>query len=614
MRKLKSLMAVSCLISLSVISACQPKHSTEISVFEDLINNIVFEELKHSPELKERLGDQINEADYFSNHLLDDRSTAAASQILVTRLDKLQSLLSIRSENLSPSQQTTYYAVKKMLETSTSFSTYAFGETYLTSARPYVINHLDGAYLQLPDFFKNYHTIDSLRDAQEYIERLSHVAGALDDELNQLHNEHKLNITPPKFILEQVAESAQQTRNTPIDENKYVTPLLYGLEYLEDLDLQTGQALLDQAKDIVSNEINPAYERLITSIQEMEHSEDTAVGIGRFEDGNAYYLSALDYYASTQLSPDDIHQIGLDEVEQISAELDLMLHSIEFIEGSVGERLSQMSQNPEHLFEDSDEGRRELVGAVEQYVQGMKGLLFKIVNDAPSTPVNIVRISALQDDNISTDHFQSSAFNTAEAGLYRINQRDIQDRPRWAIPTLSYNETLPGHHLQASIQQKAQLPLIRQLNRFPAFEEGWALYAEDLADELGLYADDPLGRIGYLQSLLLRAASLVVDTGIHSQDWSREQATQYLVDKTGYSYASMQTLVDKYIVWPGHACSDMLGRNAIRSLRLKADRALGNRFDIKEFHSIILTQGARPLSVLENDIENWLNEKLDDQP
>lgn len=609
MRKLRNLVTISCLLGMTAISGCQPKHEQVNEVFDNLVYKVLEEELKHSPELNTQLGQQLNYSLNSTNHLLDDRSLAAQTQIQVTRLEELHALWGINKEKLSSNQKITYVTLENILSTSTQLSNYPFGDVGLFSASPYVISHLDGAYLQLPSFLKHNHKIDNLRDAQEYVERLNLVAIALDDEVERFFSDRERGIYPPDFILSQIVSIAQSLHDAPIDTHPYVTPLQYGLEYLDDLDIQTGQALLNQAKVILETEILPAYASMIEQISQTISETNEFNGLNDLVQGPSYYQATLNHFTSSDKTASEIHTTGLKLVEDLSIELEAMLSPLELEGNTTGEQLAQLSKAEDQLFEDSDEGREALLNSLSENVAAMNLLLPAYFNAPPNAPLNIARIPKMLEDAAPGGYYQSASIHAVAGGTYNINLRDVSDWPKWTLATLTYHEAIPGHHLQSSIHKEADLPLIRRVAQYPAFSEGWAVYAEDLADEMGVYADDPLGRIGYLQSIIFRAARLVVDTGIHNLGWSREQATQYLVDTTGYSFASMQTEVDRYFVWPGQACSYMIGRNEIRRLRQQADLELGNQFDLKEFHSIVLNQGTRPLSVLRNDIEIWLKSK-----
>lgn len=294
--------------------------------------------------------------------------------------------------------------------------------------------------------------------------------------------------------------------------------------------------------------------------------------------------------------------MGLDQVAEISGELDQILKGAGLTQGSVGERLTAVSRSPSQVYADSDAGRAALLDYLNQVVKDMYGRLPRDFTTLPNQPLEIRRVPPEIQDGASNGYYNRAALDGSRPAIYFINLKDLGDWPKFTLPTLCYHEGVPGHHLQISIaQQSRDIPTLRKLGFFSAYSEGWALYAEQLGDELGAYSNDPLGRAGYLQSFLFRAARLVVDTGIHSKRWSREQATDYLVNTTGYARPRSQREIERYCTMIGQACSYKVGHTAWSRARAEAQKTLGPRFDIKQFHEVLL-EGAMPLSILDRRI------------
>jgi uncharacterized protein (DUF885 family) len=292
--------------------------------------------------------------------------------------------------------------------------------------------------------------------------------------------------------------------------------------------------------------------------------------------------------------------MGLAQVAEISAEIDKILRSQGYTNGSVGERLNAVGKKQE--YPDTDAGRAELLAYLNNRVEDMYGRLPNAFATLPRAPLEIRRVPPEIQDGASNGYYRGAALDNSRPAIYFINLKDLGDWPKYTLPTLCYHEGVPGHHLQISIAQESKdIPLLRKTGGFSAYSEGWALYAEQVADELGVYADDPLGRAGYLQSFLFRATRLVVDTGIHSKGWSREQATDYMVKTTGYARARSQREIERYCTMIGQACSYKVGHTAWMRARDEAKKRLGARFDIKQFHEV-LREGAMPLSILERRI------------
>ena len=325
-------------------------------------------------------------------------------------------------------------------------------------------------------------------------------------------------------------------------------------------------------------------------------------GAARLPDGEAIYAEALRQATTTNFSPAEVHQIGLSQVAEISAALDTILRSQGYTKGGIGERLAALNADPRQLYPNSDAGRLELLASLNAGVKDMYARLPRAFATLPNQPLEIRRVPQEIQDGASNGYYRRAALDGSRPAIYFINLKDMGDWPKYTLPTLSYHEGVPGHHLQISISQESKdIPTLRKLGFFSAYSEGWALYAEQLANELGVYDNDPLGRAGFLQSFLFRAARLVVDTGLHSKNWSREQATDYMVKTTGFARPRSQREVERYCTMIGQACSYKVGHTAWTRARDEAQKKLGAKFDLKQFHEI-LREGAMPLSILERRI------------
>ena len=291
---------------------------------------------------------------------------------------------------------------------------------------------------------------------------------------------------------------------------------------------------------------------------------------------------------------------------ELSAGIDAILKAEGMSKGSVGERVRALYDDPKYRYANSDEGRAKLIDDLNVKVQVMQSKLAAYFKTLPKAKVELRRVPAYTEAGAPAGYYMPASIDGSRPGLYYINLRDTAEHPSWTLPTLTYHESIPGHHLQVSLQQEAELPLIRKAEWFAAYGEGWALYAEELADEMGLYKDDPLGRVGYLNDAMWRASRLVMDTGLHAMRWSREQTIEYFTKTLGTPERGATTEVERYCVWPGQACSYMVGKMTWLRLRAQAQSALGARFDIREFHDAALVSGAVPLTVLEAVIGEYI--------
>ena len=355
-----------------------------------------------------------------------------------------------------------------------------------------------------------------------------------------------------------------------------------------------------RATDIVTKTVYPALDRQIAAMEKLKPTARAGDGAWRLTHGDAIYAEALRQATTTNFTPAEVHQMGLAQVAEISAELETILRGQGYTNGSVGERLNAFGKRQEYA--DSDAGRAELLAYLNDRVKDMYGRLPNAFATLPRAPLEIRRVPPEIQDGAANGYYRGAALDGSRPAMYFINLKELGDWPKYTLPTLCYHEGVPGHHLQISIAQESKdIPTLRKTGGFSAYSEGWALYSEQLSDELGAYANDPLGRAGYLQSFLFRAARLVVDTGIHSKRWSREQATDYMVKTTGYARARSQREIERYCTQIGQACSYKVGHTAWMRARDEARKRLGAKFDIRQFHEV-LREGAMPLSILERRI------------
>jgi uncharacterized protein (DUF885 family) len=356
-----------------------------------------------------------------------------------------------------------------------------------------------------------------------------------------------------------------------------------------------------RAARIVDTRIYPALDRQIALVRALRPTARPGDGIWRVPRGAEIYAVALEQATTTKFTPDEVHRMGLDQVASISAELDKILRAQGLTSGAVGARLAALNLDPAQLYPNSDEGRAALIASLNESVKAMYARLPQAFATLPNAPLEIRRVPPEIQDGASNGYYNRAALDGSRPAIYFINLKDTGDWPKYSLPSLTYHEGVPGHHLQISLAQESRdIPTLRKIGFFSAYSEGWALYAEQLADELNAYAN-PLERAGYLQSFLFRAARLVVDTGIHTRRWSREKATDYLVATTGFARPRAQREVERYCTQAGQACSYKVGHMAWTRARAEAQKALGARFDLKTFHEV-LKDGAMPLTILERRI------------
>jgi uncharacterized protein (DUF885 family) len=444
------------------------------------------------------------------------------------------------------------------------------------------------------------HAIDTAADADAYLSRLSAFGRALDEETLKAVSDASSGGPPPSFILDRARAQLTAMIATPAAQTGLVQSLARRTKAC-GIDGGWGE----RAEAIYTTDVAPALHRQAAALQSLRAAAPAEAGVWRLTDGEAYYAACLREATTTAQTPDEVHAQGLDWVATLTAELDEGLARQGFSKGGVGQRLRALYEDPQHRFANTEEGRAALLASLNVNVAAVEARLPAWFATPPKGAIEIRRIPPSTEATAAGGYYQPGSLDGARAGAYYINLRDTAEVPRWTLPTLTYHEAVPGHHLQLSLQQAARLPLIRKMLWFAAYGEGWALYAEQLADEMELYADDPLGRIGYLHDALFRAVRLVLDTGLHAKRWSREAAIAYFIDAIGDPESCAVSEVERYCVWPGQACSYMVGKLTWLDLRTRARASMGPRFDIRAFHDAGLLAGAVPLTVLDRLIADY---------
>lgn len=459
--------------------------------------------------------------------------------------------------------------------------------------RPYRIFQQGGAYFSTPDFLNDTHTIETTADAEAYLSRLDQFARVLDEDVEVSRADAARGYVAPAWSLDLTLGQMRKLREQPAASSNMVRSLATRAQAKN-----VAGDWAPRATRIVEVRVYPALDRQIALVGALRGKTQAGDGVWRVPQGEAIYAAALAQATTTDFTPDQVHQMGLQQVAQISAELDKILRAEGLTQGSVGARLAQLNKRPDQLYPDTAEGRAQLIAGLNQGVRDMKTRLPRAFADIPQQPLEIRAVPVEIQDGASNGYYRRASLDGSRSAIYYINLKDVGDWPKYTLPALTYHEGDPGHHLQISTAQTSDdIPMLRKIGFFGAYSEGWALYAEEVAEELGAYKT-PLERAGYLQSFLFRAARLVVDTGIHTRRWDRERATRYMVETTGLAQPRSQREVERYCTQPGQACSYKVGHMAWTRARADAEKRLGSRFDLKRFHAV-LKDGAMPLSIME---------------
>lgn len=537
---------------------------------------------------------------------LNDHSAAGRARARALNGSQLARLDAIDPAGLGPADRVTWETVLYARRASAAIMAFDFGGVAF-SPSPYAVSQLTGAYQSTPEFLDTKHAIDDADDAQAYLARLSAFAVQLDQDTDRMAHDAASGVVPPDFLLDTTLVQ-MRARRQPADKAVVVTSLARRAS-AKGLDSRYA----NEAAKIYESQVLPALERQIAATEKLRPGASHEAGVGRLKEGPAFYAAALKATTTTSLSPDAIHRIGLEQAAQISARIDGLLKAQGLTEGTVGERIAHLARDPAMLFPNGEAGKAEAIAWCNGRLDAIRPRLPTRFKRLPAYRFEVRAVPAANEAGAASAFSQPPPLDGSRPGLVYFNLGDTTEWPKWALATTVYHEGLPGHQLEGGLAlSNPNLPRIRKIMGFPGYAEGWGLYAEQLADEMGMYDDDPLGRIGYLKFQLFRAGRCVVDTGIHHLGWSREKAIAYFVALDGDARGFAAREVERYCTQPGQACSYKLGHNTWTGARSRAEKALGPRFDIKDFHEAGLGCGRVPLQTLDGVIDRWIVAKAAD--
>ena len=606
--KLSTLLISSVLSAGLLFSACGPAGTkapskAEMVEMQSQALNDWFEaryqdELARSPMMQTYLGmkdnqDKLDDA----SQLADDETAALAKSWLeemrrefdIDRLDA-QTALSYRLYE---------FAVEDQLA------------THDFSGNEYVFQHMSGPHSDFPSFMINFHRVETVEDAQGYIARLNDAQRYLGQYADKAQAQYQNGVVLPKFVYAKITEASRNViSGAPFSEGED-SPLFADIQAkINALSIEQTQKdnLIEQAKTSLLTSVQPAYLSLLNMFTEHESGASTDDGVWKLPNAQAYYAARLRHYTTTDLTADEIHEIGLKEVARIQDEMRGIMKQVDF-DGTLKEFFDFLRSDPQFVFSNDDAGRESYMAEATQIIDDMKGRLDGLFITKPKADVVVKRVEPFREATAFGAFYNRPAPDGSRPGTYYINLRDVKEQPKYLMQALAYHEGIPGHHMQIAIAQELEgIPKFRTLGGHTSYIEGWALYSEAVPKELDLYTN-PYSDFGRLSMEIFRAARLVVDTGIHTKKWSREKAVQYYLDNIPNPEGDVRAEIDRYIVWPGQATAYKIGMLKIQELRSDAETRLGDRFDIREFHDVILANGSVPLKVLEDLVENWIKSK-----
>ncbi|AXR67445.1 DUF885 domain-containing protein [Leptospira mayottensis] len=562
---------------------------------------IFWESILNDPEYLTSLGILNNFGIGSYQKKLTDISVERQKQDLEKAKKNLEILLSYGKEDLSGQELLSFEILEWFLRLKIS------GEKFLF--HDYPANQLFGIQSQLPTFLVTQHPIKSSQDVENYIARLEFVPKKIDQLIEGILYRDRKGILPPDFILDRLISEVEGFIKVPAKENILYTSFGGKIEKISSISSDLKDRSLTRVQQSIESGIYPSYSKLLNLFLEQKKHADSRAGVWKLPDGDAYYSHELKKHTTVELDPEQIHNIGLSEVSRIQNEMKTILKNLGKNQ-SIPNAMSELRKDSQFLFPDNEKGKLQ---ALEEYKKILKdseekakSLFFKM----PKSKVEVDRIPIFKEKTAPGAYYDEPALDGSRPGIFYANLRDTKEIPKFGMKTLTYHETIPGHHLQIAIMQELKgLPRFRNTITFTAYVEGWALYAERLAKDYDFF-QDPYSDLGRLQAELFRAVRLVVDTGLHYKRWTREQAISYMMQNTGMAPKDVTAEIERYIVYPGQACSYKIGMLKILELREKVKVHKKKTFDIRKFHSVVLDNGSLPLIILERLVEDeLLNEK-----
>jgi uncharacterized protein (DUF885 family) len=537
----------------------------------------------------------------FHQDELDDESIAADDRALVKLRRIYAELKGYAGSNLTGQEKLSY-------EMADWFMMRGLAAADRWRYHDYPVNQLFGLQNTFPSFMESTHQVNDVGDAEDYVARLDALPQKFSGAMEGLVVREQKKIIPPRFVIVKVLEEMRNFVATKPEESILYTALARKVKDAK-LEAADQKRLLAAAKESITQRVYPAYRTYIAYFDKLLPKANDDAGVWKLPDGDAFYVDLLELYTTSKMTPDAIHELGLSEVARIQAEARTILTAQGYdVTKPLGELVRGLGEEPRFLFSDDAKGREEILKTYQQIIDEVSKGLGAYFSKQPKAPVKVERVPVFKEKTAPGGYYNPPPLDGSEPGKFYANLYDIKATPRFDMRTLAYHEAVPGHHFQIALaQEQDDLPLFRRMAPFTAYIEGWALYAERLAWEAG-FEKDPFDDLGRLQAELMRAVRLVVDTGIHKKRWTREQAIDYMAANTGMAMSDVVSEVERYIVMPAQACSYKLGMMEILRLREQAKQKLGNRFDIKGFHEVVLRNGPMPLFILERVVNEWVRQ------
>ncbi len=565
-----------------------------------VLDEVAWNLLGHEPERATSLGVDTDAQAPLRGRLKDLSQSGIDAYAATLRAD-LERVRSVDTAALDASTRTSFEVVESAYATALEGFAQPYGDVAVGSWRnaPYVVIQNVGGYIDYPRFLDSDHPIRDANDAEAYLSRLEAIPANLDGELERVRAAAGMGVVPPDFLL---AKAIPQLESSLADAKA-------GGALVESLTRRTAEANVagdweSRARSLVTGPIAAALERQLDELRRQAHLADGDPGMWSQPRGDEWYAWALRASTTTRMSPDEIHQMGLEQLDEIHGRMAPILRDLGYTQGSVGDRMTALGEDPRFKFAEGDPGRAEIMAFIEERIAWIRAQMPRAFETIVPANLEVRRLPLSEEPGAPTAYGGAGSKDGTIPGKMWINLRTTDLHRKYDVPTLVHHETIPGHVWEGEYSN--QLPLIRSILAFNAFSEGWALYAEQLADELGAYDENPAWRLGYLQDQAFRACRLVVDTGLHHKRWSREQGIAFFMERNGNKREQVESEVDRYCSWPGQACGYKVGHSEMVRQRSRAQQALGPAFDLRKYNDAVVKGGNAPLDVLAKNVDRYI--------
>lgn len=577
-------------------SSAQESAQTESEKANKLFEDIFMETVMRSPMYQSHLGIKEDQDKW------DDISEEQAKDDLEFQKAQLERVMAIDESELNEQTLVSWMLMKQQLEQDI--------EEYEWRHYNYPVNQMFGMHSSVASLLINQHGISEVSDAEDYIARLNALPTMFEQLEENLDIRADKGIIAPKFVYPYVINDSENIiSGAPFDDGEASALWADFSKKVEDLDIDDSQReeLMEAARQAMLQSVQPAYESLIAKVKEIEEQATTEDGAWKFPKGEEFYNKALQRTTTTDLTSDEIHEIGLSEVERIHGEMRVIMEEVGF-EGTLEKFFVHMRNNDDFIYPATDEGRQRYMDEATAYIDNMRGRLDELFLTKPEADLIVKAVEPYREKSAGKAFYQQPSMDGSRPGTYYANLYDMESMPTYQMEALAYHEGIPGHHMQIAMAQELEgIPSFRKYGRYTAYTEGWGLYTELLPKEIGLY-EDPYSDFGRLAMELWRAVRLVVDTGIHDKKWTREEGIEFYVSNTPNARADAVKMVERHIVMPSQATAYKIGMIKILELREKAKSELGDDFDIREFHNVVLGSGPVPLNVLEQFVDDYISD------